>query len=334
MPLKAFPPGIRGYKHWSMRGTPIAGGDRIEESTGQTTREAAEQYIALYEAELLRQSNSTIAPTFRDVAERYKSEKNHLDRLDIRRVNALIALLGDKPVTEVNRKSLVDVADIMGDKWTNATKNRAVIIPGAAILHYAADHEWRDDIRIKRFKTKKSPPRDASPETAIKIIKAAPDGDEKLLLLWMFCCGDRITDALEIECKYIDWKNAIYRHYNSKNDQWREAPIDNMIIQYARKIQKYGLKEGRLFPRWKYRWSVYKWLKPLAKRLDVEFTPHMGRHFLGKLFKDNRAGQGLTMERLGHQDTESSMIYQAKNVEAVRRVTRDSLKKALGSKLW
>lgn len=335
MPLKAYPPGTRGHKYWSMRGTPIAGGDRIEESTNQTTREATEQYIALYEAELLRQTNSVIAPTFRDVAERYKSEKNHLDKSDLRRVDALIALLGNKLVTEVNRKSLVDVADLMGEKWTNATKNRAVIIPGAAILHYAAEHEWRDDIRIKRFKTKKSAPRDTEPEIAVKIIKAAPEGDEKLFLLWMFACGDRITDTLEVNCKYIDWKLATYRHYNSKNDRWREAPIDQMVIQYARKIKKYGLREGRLFPRWKYRWGVYKWLRPLTASLGVKFTPHMGRHSLGKWFKDNKASQGLTMERLGHEDSESSMIYQANDLEAVRKVTRESLKKALGSKrLW
>ena len=36
-----------------------------------------------------------------------------------------------------------------------------------------------------------------------------------------------------------------------------------------------------LFP-WRHRSSVYKWLTPLCKWLDVKVTPHMFRHALGE----------------------------------------------------
>ncbi len=334
MPLKPIPPGKRGNKFWGMRGTPIAGGKRIEESTDQTTEEAALQYIALYEAKLIEQSDAKAIMTFGQVAERYKAEKS-LDGLDEKRVDRLMVLLGEKPINEVNRSSLISVSEIVGGKWKNSTRNRAIIGPGAAILHYAADNEWRSDIRIKKFKTKKSPKRHTTIEVAISVIKNAPEGDEKLFLLWNYFCGDRITDSLEVECHDIDWGNASYRHYNSKNDTWRDAPIDKIVIDYAKKIKKYGQTTGRLFPRWKSRHSVYKWLTPLVKRLGVAYTPHMGRHSLGTWFKNEKANQKLIMDRLGHLDVESSMIYQGEDIEAVRKVTRSIFRKALKNQnLW
>jgi len=83
------------------------------------------------------------------------------------------------------------------------------------------------------------------------------------------------------------------------------------------------ITKGLLFP-WQTRYGVYKWLRPLCRRLGVTFTPHMTRHFLGKRLNLSGAGLKTIMEALDHADGTSSLRYQDADVEIVR----DTLRKA------
>lgn len=84
-------------------------------------------------------------------------------------------------------------------------------------------------------------------------------------------------------------------------------------------------KTGAVFP-WRTRSGVYKWLRPLCKRLGVKFTPHMARHYLGKEL--NRAGTGLKtiMGALDHSSATSPLRYQDADIEIVREANTRATK--------
>jgi integrase len=75
--------------------------------------------------------------------------------------------------------------------------------------------------------------------------------------------------------------------YIGKKRVIQEKPIDSEVL--AMLIDE-PVKVGRLFP-WQNTTNVYRWLRPLTRELRVKFTPHMARHYGGKLL--NRNGKGL-----------------------------------------
>ena len=89
-------------------------------------------------------------------------------------------------------------------------------------------------------------------------------------------------------------------------------------------------KEGHVFP-WRTRSGVYRWLRPLVRSQGVTFTPHMARHFGGKVL--NAAGKGLKtiMGALDHADPQSSVRYQDADLEIVRDAIND-VGKLMGKK--
>ncbi|MFA5040446.1 MAG: tyrosine-type recombinase/integrase [Bdellovibrionales bacterium] len=324
MSLKLIIPGLRGNKFYYVRGQ--INGKRVEVSTDTTDKANAEKFKADLEVSL---RNNVAAPdkvTFRVAAESYIDWRKPSSR-DETQIRILIQIFGERFVCDLVQADLVSAADFLMPNGNPANKNRWVIRPAASVLHYAANNRWCEWQRIRLFKEPRPTTRATTPDVAKKLIKAAPKTEQKLLLLWIFKHGDRITDAVNIEWARIDFESRIYKHYERKNDKWRTAPVDDEVfallldLKETLKDKETGKLPQYVFP-WRTRYGVYKWLIPLRDRVGVDFTPHMARHTVGTQLNAQGASLRTIMERLGHADVKSSLRYQAGDIEVVRREGR------------
>ncbi|MGH7121120.1 MAG: tyrosine-type recombinase/integrase [Acetobacteraceae bacterium] len=304
-------------------------GRTIEVSTFTRDPTEAAAYKARVELDFLenRVPEPGEAVTFAKALELYLAYKTPTEA-DANRIRHLSSVLGQKRVASIRHADIVAATDVLYPGKSNETKNRWVVKPAAAILHYASKNEWCDWTRISKLKERPVRTRAADDHTAqmllqtlageatqAKTAREARAARKKwLLILWLFRHYNRISDPLRLTWENIDLDKGTYSLLVSKTGQWREKPLsDEVLVALANEPDQ----SGYVFP-WRTRSGVYRWLRPLVRRLGLRFTPHMARHFGGK--KLNAAGQGLKtiMGALDHADPHSSMRYQDADLEIVR----------------
>lgn len=339
MPLYLVAPGervkrVKGReypnRYYLVRGE-VDGRD-VEVSAKTTDERAAQIFKAELEAALLRDRvpRAGEAVTFAAAAEMYEAFKDP-PRGDRTRIARLVAVVGARPVTELKLADFVAAANLLYPGRKNETKNRAVIKPGAAIMHYAAENEWCAWLRMKKFEEGPLVTRASDDATMDKLLDAiaaehaAAETEHKrrlarkkaLLIVWLFHHFNRISDPLRLRWEeHIDLAERTYLLFVGKGNVWKTKPLDPVVWEaLANEPEKE--RRGFLFP-WRTRSGVYKWLRPLARRLRVKFTPHMARHYGGKQL--NRSGVALKtiMGALDHSDPTSSLRYQDADLEIVR----------------
>lgn len=317
--LKLIPPGKRKNKFYYLRGT--LDGKHVETSLKTSNRTDAEQKLRnlIREYEGNKDINENV--TFTMAAQHYIAFRKPTER-DETRIDRICDWIdpdtglqfGNRLCREFTQNDIVKVANALYSTSEAGNKNRSAIVPIASVLHYASSNKWCDHLRIAKFKEKTAKTRFVMPNVETKLLKAA-NGDEYLLLLWLFRQGDRITDALQVRYEDIDLDRGVIRRLISKSDRYWEFSIDEEIIKL---LKKKKLSEGFVFP-WRTRWAVYVWLNPLKEKVGIEFTPHRARHTLGKTLNDTGAGLRTIMDSLGQSDPKSAIRYQATDVETTRR---------------
>lgn len=265
-----IPPGTRGNKVFYFRSR--FGGKQHEISTGTANRKAAERFVVAYLSRLEPGAVQAQAISFAQAATAYLAARTLRkdDKVWIKRIGEV---LGDKPVAEIYHADLVAVCEALLPGLSNATKNRNVITPASAVLHYAAEQNWCPYRRFKRFKVSSLSPRRPSSDADIARLLAATEGPRHLLLLLLYETGLRITDALALQAP----AGKISMARIAKTDQRLQLPLSPALAERLAEAPRY---EGDyLFP-WRDRSGVYKWLRPLVRELGVTYTPHMSRHAL------------------------------------------------------
>lgn len=313
MPLHLIPPGRRkGNKTILARGR-VAG--RLREiDTGTTDEKAARRLAAEAERRFLASSPprpgeaigfARAVDLYTDFKRPSKREEQFLARLKTE--------LGTKRIAEIRHIDLVNAANALYPGRSPATKNRAALRPAAAVLHYMASDGLCPWLRVTLFKEPKPKTRAVDREIAMALVNSA-EGDQQLLLLWLFRQGPRITDALKVAWEQINLRRRVVLRHIGKTDEWIEEPLQDEVWELLANREP---KKGRLFP-WNNRWQVYRWLGPLTERLGVAFTPHMARHSLGKWLNEDGASLRTIMDTLHHRDIKSSARYQSTDLEVVR----------------
>lgn len=316
MPLELKPPGDRGRKYWYIRGT--LRGKRYDRSTSTTDKSEAECRKAFLESTVVNNASDPEIVTFAWAAEefkRFRKPKNY----DVKRINAVSAVLSDTPVNKITQSHIVSTAEIIRPGYHPATINRDVVRPIASVMHYAADNKWCPWMRFKTFKAPRPEKRAVGIDVARKLYRAT-EGQQRLLILWLFKHGDRITDTLNITGDQINVKTKIYRMVVSKTDKLRIAAMDDEVIKQLKIVFPKKLPEGRIFT-WGNHHNVYRWLKPLCQRLKIEFTPHMARHSI--LTWIGAAGGSVIQikGRGGHSDIKSAEPYLSEGLKSIRDIT-------------
>jgi integrase len=314
MPLKLIPPGGRkNNPYYIVRGT-VDGRD-IEVSAKTRDKAAAKRFAAELERELLtrRIPRPGEAITFSAAADLYIAYRDP-SKADRRRIERLKRVIGKNVVGDIRQADLVSAAELLQANKSPATRNREVIRMAAAVLHYAHENGYCDWLRVKLFKEPAPRTRAVTMDIAAELIDAVPAGPKQLLLLWLFRHGTRINQTLSVTWHDIDLPQQTFRLYDKKGKCWRVFPLHPEVFEQLAVMPE---RFGRLWP-WETNSGVYKWLRPLTRKLGIAFTPHVARHSLGTWLNESGAGLRTIMATLGHQDVKSSIRYQAADIDVVR----------------
>lgn len=277
---KLLPAGDRGpciYLRGSYRG------QRFEISTGATDRAVAQKFAADYVAALLGSclpGAQALDVTFAQAAAAYVAfrDPENYDRVFLGR---LVALLGDRRTRDISHADLVGAANEILPGRANATKNRQILVPAAAVLHYAEQQAWCSYLRIPLFKVSKRSPRTPASDATMTKLLAAAAGAERAFLAVLYETGLRVTTALSIGRApgRIDYKAGAIYTPNDKNDELIRIEISRPLAGELKRLAKRVRPDGRLFS-WGDRHNVYRWLRPLCRKAGVRYTPHQSRHAL------------------------------------------------------
>lgn len=344
MPLHLVPPGARikvrdgkpyPNPYYLVRGE--IGGRPIEVSTQTRDPDAAAAYKARLELDHWerRVPGPGEAVSFAKAASLYCAAREP-STIDQARIDRLVAdELGAMTCDDVQHADLVAAANRLYAGRKNETKNRAVIKPAAAILHYAAENKWCAWKRFRKLKEAPVVTRASSIDVAQALIAALEaEGaaaatpfakrlarKKALLVLWLFKHGSRVSDPLRLNWEeHVFLARKVYLVFIGKAGIWKEKPLDEEVWQ-ALANEPADDREGMVFP-WRSRSGVYKWLRPLVAKLGVAFTPHMARHYLGKQLNAEGAGLKTIMGALDHSDPTSSIRYQDADLQIVRQALR------------
>lgn len=317
MPLHLVAPGKRkGNRYYIVRGE--VGGRGVEVSTKTADKAAADRFKATLEVRLLdnRLPEPGEAITFTKAADLYIAWRDP-SKYDRRLISRLKGAIGQKIIGKLRHADLVDAANLLYPNCAPGTKNRDALRPAAAILHYAANNGLCPWLRVPLFKEPRPKTRAVAQDTA-RVLIAGLEGKKRLLLLWLFRQGPRISDALKIRGEHIDLSRRTVSRHIGKTDEEVEEPLHDEVWEI---LANDPPGEGWLFP-WRTKSGVYKWLRPYVKALGIKFTPHMARHSLGRWLNEDGASLRTIMDTLHHRDPKSSIRYQSTDIEVVRQTGR------------
>lgn len=272
-PYRLVPPGKR--RHWYLRGT--FSGRRHEVSTGQTDRAGAEKWAAQYYATVLSDAvpDAGQPVTFARAADAFIAWKRP-GREDERLIRTVAAWFANKPLADIRHAHAVEAANALKLKATGPTKNRKVIVPIAAVMHYAADQGWTEYRRFPKFREARRSPRQPATDDTLAKLMAATDGFKRAILAVLYETGLRITDAINIEWEAVNLPAGRLLAKAGKTDDLIAIPLSAALISALANLPK---RPRYVFP-WRTRRGVYAWLKPLCIQLGVTYTPHQSRHAL------------------------------------------------------
>lgn len=326
MSLKLIPPGKRRNKTYYIFGR--YEGQKIEVSTGTDDYTTAKEFLRTFLDHLRKRKNVKKVMSFEEAAQSYIDHHAPSD-YDEKCIMRMCEFIGDKPIMDIVQDDIFRVVRTIFTKQSASTKNRHGITPASAILNYAAENQWRSPIKIKRYDPPEPKTRYATPEQEAALLEACKDDDHATLLLyWLFLQGDRIGDVVKVTYEDLDLEKQVFYRYISKTNQRDPIPLDPEICEL---LNKRDVRKGKIFT-WETTSGPYLFLKRLSKRLGFTFTPHMGRHTIGKRLSDSGASLRVIMDKLGHRDAKSSMRYQKGDINSVREASKilSSVVKSVG----
>lgn len=272
-PYKLIPPRRRPY--WYIRGS--FGGRRHEQSTGETDRSRAEIWAAQYYAGYISDAlpNAGDAVTFARAAEAFLEWKRP-GKEDEQLIRTVAAWFGKALLADIRHAQAVEAANALRANASGPTKNRKVIVPIAAVMHYASEQGWVEYRRFKKFRESRRSPRQPAKDQDMARLMQAVDGHKRAILAVLYETGLRITDAINIEWQAVNLPAGRLAAKVGKTDDRIVIPLSTALVAVLAGLPKSG---RYVFP-WRTRRGVYAWLKPLREQLGVQYTPHQSRHAL------------------------------------------------------
>jgi integrase len=299
-----------GSPYWYVR---AIHGQGIYASTKEKDKAAARRFKDALEIRLARSSGQCHGATFREAAGLYQEARPHVTPQWLRNIERLCTVIGDRLLTEIRQAVLVDAANTLYPHCAAVSKNRTVFGPAAAVLHYAAENDLCPYSRVKKLKERQPVPRAMRSEDADRLIAAA-DGKMRLLLVFLFAQGWRISDTLRLTWQDIDLSRETVRYHITKTDQRLTMPLHPSVLKMMRDAPA---DIGRVFP-WRSRTALYRALQPLCRAAGVAFTPHCARHSFATWLGAEGASTKEIMEAGAWRDYRSVLRYTSVDEKRVR----------------
>lgn len=317
MSLKLLPPGSRKANPFFI----VVGwwnGRPFERSL--KTKDPDEAQLRYHElmVELGRQKASgAVRFTFADAAALYKEVARPSERW-AKEIDAVMEIFGRREAASIRNEDISRAALKLYPRAMNSTRNRNVLVPVAAVLHFAAKDNRIPWLRVQKFKEETPEPRPVNCDVAETIINSAT-GMKRVFLLFLFRHGWRVSEALELCWDWIDLGARTTRRHIRKTNRWDTIPLADDVREALCAEVPPERRVGRVFS-WGDRHNVYRWLKPHCKKLGIRFTPHMARHSFATWAVNAGADTQALMELGGWQSLKSIQRYAKVSQERIRQV--------------
>jgi integrase len=188
--------------------------------------------------------------------------------------------LGVTLVKDINAGIIQQMAMELYPAWSNASRNRAAIVPAQAVINHAAASKLCPRLRVERFK----PDTKEKPHVTLGWLKAFKEEALPHLYtyaLFMFLTGARPTEALECA---LDLPSRTALLHESKIGHERRAHLPAMLVAELANLPR--VKDRGTF--------VYRCINDLRMAWDgaierakiQRMTPHCCRHgFITELLR-------------------------------------------------
>ena len=311
-----YPPGTRkGNRFYIVRGR-VAGKER-EVRTGCRDKGGAEDAWHDFKREIQKRrvSGSRETATFGDAVRLYEAARD-LSRGEKRRVARLAQHFGQKALSTFRPADLIAAGHALYPNAGPATKNRSAIEPAAAILHYASRNGLCAWIRAQKLPVTEPERKLVYPDELEPVIQAAT-GPLRVILVTLAYQGWRITETLMVRRDKFDPENARVQRWVSKSRTWKWTPLDPEVNRLWQTLPE--RPDGFMFGWGQDRHNFYRSLRPILKRLGVEYTPHMSRRGFATALLE--AGENLEAIKVagGWEDLRSVALYSHVDIEQARR---------------
>ena len=213
-----------GSPYWYMRGS--VRGRRVDESTGCSDQEAAEDVLIKRSAEILERTivGDTLSRTFAEAALSYMDgggERVHLA--------PLIKHFGKTKLVHIGQHEIDEAAKTLKPGAAPATLNRHIFTPAVAVLHHAARKKWCPKPTVARPKQPKGRVRWITHEEAERLIAAAAPPREALVV-FLLSTGARLSEALYLDWREVDLTAAHVVFLDTKNGENRGVPLHPRLV--------------------------------------------------------------------------------------------------------
>jgi integrase len=304
---KLIPPGKRG-PFWCCRGT--LNGRRFEFSCRTADRTTAEAEATAELGRIVSSAIPTEAPvTFAQAAGAYAAFRPR-GKLDQHYLEVIVAHIGAQEVGSILHAHLVALANTIypTEATTGATKNRHVIGPAAAVLHYAAEQGWCGYRRFRRFPEPRKSPRTPVGDDAMAALMREALPHQQAFLAVLYETGLRLGDVMRLTEHALDLRGGAIMAKVSKNGELLRVPISTSLVAMLANLDR--PPGDRIFP-WPSRWSVYRWLRPLCRKVGIDgYTPHRSRHALATALLERGIPDKQAAEYGAWRDPRSLHRYQ------------------------
>jgi len=308
-----YKPGKRGGNaHYVVRGS--IDGEPHEKVAGRSkTKRAAQAWWEDYRAEIRRARGRSSSLAFADVADNYCADRD-ISKADIGFLAKVCAgridvdghrvTFGQIHIASIENMHIGAVARAVYPGRQNATLNRQVFAPVAAVLHYAHDNKLRDYVVVRKLKERAVENR-LPADNAELLLLANTDGMKHLWLQFIFCQGPRVSESLSLKWERANLRGREFDLYISKARKWQTMPMHPSFFEALCSVPESD-RTGRVFP-WETKSGVYKWLRPLTKKLGVKFTPHMARHLFASQLRREAGAVDRDITDVGTWTSEKSV---------------------------
>ncbi|MPY70856.1 MAG: tyrosine-type recombinase/integrase [Alphaproteobacteria bacterium] len=334
MPLKLIPPREGRSKNWRIRGTYL--GVPVDRSAGTDRRALAGQILKRLERDIER--GAVTAPAPQGFAAATVEYLKACPAAEVPRVSRLLEHFGDVAFETIDNAAARDCAKAFYPDGpttfrspVNATINREVIGPLAAIVHLAAELGWCAYVRFKRFPEPRGRIRLDEPATieafleALPVMRAprrrrkrpdlrdreGPTRYPRAAALFLFCTGARSTEMRALPPS----RTALNRNHatlvDTKNGDDRGVYLPDRLVAMMREIP-IDPGDAPLFGYTRREQLIEDWAEARGKVPEAAgLTPHGARHCWAGWMRQGGADLKALMEFGGWKDAKSVMRYTA-----------------------
>ena len=309
---------------WHVDGT--VAGKRIRKSLGTRDEEQAQILKASYEDKLWKrhQLGEEAVRTFEEAAVEYQLHGGKDGSGgEGRFLPPILRHFKGRLVASIKPAELRSMANILYPGKSAATKNRQAIAPARAVIMYAHQLGWCGAISVDQFKAPKSRKHRAVGRDWIDAFMAEADRRKlphlSALVLFMHTTGTRISEAIRIEGRDVDFANRVALLGKTKTDEWVTR---HLTAEVMARIQGLGAKPtervfGYTDPK-----AVNRVMKRVAFDAKIEqLTTHsVGRHSFGTNALKAGAGIKDTMDAGGWASARLFMETYVHSTEAGKNV--------------